>query len=152
MRFEERKMKKNTISDNFTNLYSLSKTLRFELKPIGKTAENIQAKGLLKEDESRAKEYQVVKKIIDKYHKSFIEESFDSVLQPVNDRNSFQKLFEKQVHNFSKLYYKTNKDDKDKNELEAISKIMRKLIVSVFKGNYNESIKKKLDLIPTPYH
>lgn len=143
IRFEERKMKKNTISDNFTNLYSLSKTLRFELKPIGKTAENIQAKGLLKEDESRAKEYQVVKKIIDKYHKLFIEESFDSVLQPVNDRNSFQKLFEKQVHNFSKLYYKTNKDDKDKNELEAISKIMRKLIVSVFKGNYNESIKKK---------
>ncbi len=28
--------------EDFTNLYSLSKTLRFELRPIGKTRENIE--------------------------------------------------------------------------------------------------------------
>ena len=28
--------------DDFTNLYSLSKTLRFELKPIAETKENIE--------------------------------------------------------------------------------------------------------------
>lgn len=32
---------------NFTNLFSLSKTLRFELKPVGKTLENIEKNGLL---------------------------------------------------------------------------------------------------------
>jgi len=31
---------------NFTNLYSLSKTLRFELKPIGKTLEYIEKEGI----------------------------------------------------------------------------------------------------------
>ena len=30
--------------DQFTGLYSLQKTLRFELKPIGKTLENVQKK------------------------------------------------------------------------------------------------------------
>ncbi len=35
-----------TLND-FTNLYQLSKTLRFELKPVGNTKENIEAKVLL---------------------------------------------------------------------------------------------------------
>jgi IS605 OrfB family transposase len=129
--------------EEFTNLYSLSKTLKFELKPIGKTAENIKIKGLLKEDEDRARDYQVVKKIIDRYHKLFIEEVFDSVLAIDSNKKSFPYLFLKQVESYSKLYYKTNKEDKDKIEIDAISKVMRKLIVSVFKGEYNESIKKK---------
>jgi len=129
--------------NDFTNLYSLSKTLRFELKPVGKTAENIKTKGLLKQDEDRARDYQVVKKIIDKYHKAFIEEVFESVLQEGNGQKSFPNVWGKHVENFSKLYYKTNKEDKDKADLENISKLMRKQIVSVFKGEYNESIKKK---------
>lgn len=40
--------------ENFTGLYQLSKTLRFELKPVGKTLENIQKNGLLTQDEQRA--------------------------------------------------------------------------------------------------
>lgn len=39
---------------NFTNKYQLSKTLRFELKPIGKTKDHIEAKGLLTQDKNRA--------------------------------------------------------------------------------------------------
>ncbi len=58
---------------SFTNKYQLSKTLRFELKPIGKTKDHIEAKGLLTQDEKRADSYKVVKKIIDEYHKYFIE-------------------------------------------------------------------------------
>ena len=38
----------------FTNCYSLSKTLRFELRPVGKTLEYIQNAGFLAEDEQRA--------------------------------------------------------------------------------------------------
>ena len=58
--------------DDLTGLYSLSKTLRFELKPIGKTLENIEKKGLIEQDEIRAEEYEKVKDIIDEYHKAFI--------------------------------------------------------------------------------
>ena len=40
--------------EELTGLYSLSKTLRFELKPIGKTLEQIERKGLLTQDEQRS--------------------------------------------------------------------------------------------------
>ena len=37
----------NTINKaKFTNLYPVSKTLRFELQPIGKTKENIEKNGI----------------------------------------------------------------------------------------------------------
>ena len=58
--------------NELTGLYSLSKTLRFELKPVGKTLEHIESKGLIAQDEKRAEEYKKVKDIIDRYHKEFI--------------------------------------------------------------------------------
>ena len=39
---------------DFTRLYPLSKTLRFELKPVGKTKENIEQNGILERDNERA--------------------------------------------------------------------------------------------------
>ncbi len=38
-----------TYSD-YTRLFPIQKTLRFELKPIGKTKENIERKGILERD------------------------------------------------------------------------------------------------------
>lgn len=58
---------------DFKRIYSLSKTLRFELKPIGKTLEHIEKSGILAQDQHRAESYVEVKKIIDEYHKAFIE-------------------------------------------------------------------------------
>ena len=58
---------------NFTRVYPLSKTLRFELKPIGRTLEFINSSGLLEQDQHRADSYIKVKGIIDEYHKAFIE-------------------------------------------------------------------------------
>lgn len=58
--------------DNFTNKYSMSKTLRFRLIPQGKTEEHFEQKHL-KYDVDRAKEYELVKEFIDRYHKTFIE-------------------------------------------------------------------------------
>mgnify|MGYP001139220824 FL=1 len=60
------------ILEQFVGLYPLSKTLRFELKPLGKTLEHIEKKGLIAQDEQRAEEYKLVKDIIDRYHKAFI--------------------------------------------------------------------------------
>lgn len=59
--------------DDFKKLYSLSKTLRFEAKPVGSTLKNIIESGLLEEDEHRAQSYVKVKKLIDEYHKVFID-------------------------------------------------------------------------------
>lgn len=59
-----------------TGLYSLTKTIGVELKPIGKTQELIEAKKLIEQDDQRAEDYKIVKDIIDRYHKDFIDESF----------------------------------------------------------------------------
>ena len=63
------------IADNFIGIYPVSKTLRFELKPVGKTQEYIEKHGILDEDLKRAGDYKSVKKIIDAYHKYFIDEA-----------------------------------------------------------------------------
>lgn len=57
----------------FIGQYPVSKTLRFELKPVGKTLEHITREDLLQHDEKRAKDYKVAKTVIDNYHIDFIE-------------------------------------------------------------------------------
>ena len=64
---------------NFSNLYSVNKTLRFELIPQGKTAEKISELGFLKRDTIRAVKYQQVKVLIDNYHKKFIDDVLKNV-------------------------------------------------------------------------
>ena len=61
--------------NEFVGLYPISKTLRFELKPIGKTLEHIQRNKLLEYDAVRADDYVKVKKNIDAYHKYLIDEA-----------------------------------------------------------------------------
>ena len=60
------------ISEEFCgqgNGYSISKTLRFELKPKGKTLENIEKEKLLESDFKKSQDYKDVKIILDNYHK-----------------------------------------------------------------------------------
>lgn len=58
---------------DFTCQYPLSKTLRFELKPLGKTLAYIHAKNFLQKDATLADSYQKIKPILDEYHRDFIE-------------------------------------------------------------------------------
>lgn len=57
-----------------TNGYSRSITVRNRLIPIGKTEENIQKQHLLDNDITRSRAYVEVKKMIDDFHRSFIED------------------------------------------------------------------------------
>lgn len=66
------------MKNEFINKYSISKTLRFSLIPIGKTAENFDSKLLLIEDEKRAEEYIKVKGYMDRYYRSFNERILNS--------------------------------------------------------------------------
>lgn len=65
----------NGALDQFTGLYPVSKTLHFELKPVGNTLEQIKKGELISQDEERAKDYKTMKKLLDLWHKHFIVES-----------------------------------------------------------------------------
>ncbi len=108
---------KNNLFENFTNKYPVSKTLRFELKPIGKTLEHIESKGLVSKDEQRAEKYKKAKKLIDEYHKRFINEALDYVDFYIekNDRNLLKE--------FASLYRK-------KEDLDKIQKELRQTIIT----------------------
>ena len=103
----------------FTGLYSLSKTLRFELKPIGKTLAYIENKGLLVQDEHRADSYKIVKKIIDEYHKAFIEKSLHGLCLDGLDDYYF-------------YYQIPKKDDNQKKIVDDIQTKLRKQIAERF--------------------
>ena len=60
---------------NFIGLYPVSKTLRCELRPIGKTLEWIEKAQEVEKDEQKAQDYPKVKALIDEYHKVCIRES-----------------------------------------------------------------------------
>ena len=70
----------------FSRIYPLSKTLRFELKPVGNTLEHINKNGLLEQDQHRAESYIQVKKVIDEYHKAFIESVLDNLELQYTDK------------------------------------------------------------------
>lgn len=106
---------------DFTHLYPLAKTLRFELKPQGKTKENIEKINFISDDEQRARDYQEAKIIIDEYHKSFMKKNLKKVKLPIKDLCTFQEL-----------YMNAKKDEK---KFEDIQKKLRGEIDKIFKSD-----------------
>lgn len=115
---------------HFSNLYQLSKTLRFELIPQGKTLEYIQQHGLLEQDEKRAASYEKVKKIIDEYHKQFISRAL----------NNFRI---EGLNFYLELYNKAIRTDVEKKEIEDLAADFRKQIAERFSKHPDDSIKEK---------
>jgi CRISPR-associated protein Cpf1 len=127
--------------NDLTGLYSLSKTLRFELKPVGKTKDNIETKGIIAQDEKRAEEYKKVKDIIDRYHKSFIDMCLAGlVLKTTSDGNNDS------LKDYVALASKSNRDEKEDKDFDDVKTVLRKHIVDAFKkGNsYGDLFKKEL--------
>ena len=108
--------------DSFTGKYSLSKTLRFRLIPVGKTLENFKNKKLLDEDMTRAENYEKVKLYMDRKHKAFI----DRILQAVKLEN---------LSEYIELYYIKNKTDKQKKDIDVFENAFRKQIAAAFKND-----------------
>ena len=112
-------MKNSDNLKNFTNLYPISKTLRFELIPQGKTLEYIEKNGLLERDEHRAESYIIVKKIIDEYHKVFISGALEDFKLTLLEDYLF--------------YYQIPKrSDEEKKKFEEIQTKLRKQIAESF--------------------
>ena len=127
---------KKTFS-KFTNKYPLSKTLRFELKSVAETKKYLQ--NFIDSDTKRAEEYKELKKIIDEFHKDYIEKSLSS--KDILNSEDLKKL-----HDFLsdikklQLYKEKNTLEKKINDLQ---KSLRLQIVKQFKGK-KELFEKKL--------
>lgn len=115
--------------NDFTGLYPLSKTLRFELKPIAQTLEHIQAHGLLEKDQHRADSYVEVKKIIDRYHKALIERVLSDVRLDVDAKGNPTTLLEDYYFH----YMCKSKDEAQLKRFEEVQKKLRKIIADSFK-------------------
>ncbi len=106
-----------------TNLYPVSKTLRFELQPIGKTKENIEKNGILSRDEKRAGDYKIVKGFIDEYHKKFIKDRLWSFRLPLQSEGRHDSLEEYQA-----LYELSKRDDAQEAEFSEVKDNLRGII------------------------
>lgn len=107
----------------FTGKYSLSKTLRFKLLPIGNTLSNIISSGILEEDQHRAESYIKVKAIIDEYHKAYISlmlHDFKLKYEDTGNLNSLEEYFY--------YYHLGSKDEKEQKCFEKIQQSLRKQI------------------------
>lgn len=105
----------------FIGIYPVSKTLRFELRPIGKTQEWIEKNKILESDEQKAEDYPKVKALIDDYHKVCIRESLKGVHF---DWNPLRQAIEE---------YQQTKSDDSKAVLEKEQTSMRKQIAAAIK-------------------
>ena len=117
--------------NQFTNLYSLSKTLRFSLEPEPKekTLENLgfikkenvwvldEKNSLLGQDKERADDYKKVKGLIDDYIKDFIEKSL-----------SHLELKKEDLEKYEELYKTKGKNEKQRSSFEKVKAKLRKQI------------------------
>lgn len=106
--------------NEFTNMYNLSKTLRFSLIPYWETEEYFVKRHLLDEDEERAESYVKVKEYMDRYHRDFIEKVLNTVV--LNN-----------VDEYSELYFKRNKSDAETKKMDELEATMRKQISKCFR-------------------
>lgn len=118
-----------------TGLYPLSKTLRFELRPIGKTLENIERRGLIAQDEQRAEEYVMVKGIIDRYHKAFISMCLSKLRLDLETLQKYVSFAER-----------SKRSEAEEKEFDRVKEDLRKQVVCAFKngGSYGDLFKKEL--------
>lgn len=109
------------------NGYSRSITLRNRLIPIRKTQENLEKSNILESDKTRADSYEVVKEIIDSFHRSFIQETLSKTSFPWEPLFDQFELFQKETDSAKKLVHKK--------ELESLQDVARKKIAKAFKEN-----------------
>lgn len=126
--------------NQFTNLYNVQKTLCFELQPVGKTRENIEEDGLLKQDEERTENYKKVKGFIDEYHKQYIKDrlwNYELPLKGEGKRNSLEE--------YQQFYELSKRDANQEATFTEIKDNLRAIIAKRLteKGSAYERIFKK---------
>ena len=142
----------------FTGLYSVEKTLRFELIPVEGTEKTIQEKGIISDEEERNQKIKKGKMTIDAYHREFIDASLrrDLTGGESGNKDTFEKIAS-EIKEYSVLY-KASADRKKTTEWKDSStankqqlyNLVRELFVK--RGNTIgglETLLKKEDFIKT---
>lgn len=93
----------------FTRKYSLSKTLRFELKPAKETTKKLlEENKVFQNDKNKKLKYIQTKSFFDQLHRDFIKESFQNVeFSRLSDFYENWKLYKKDKKTNEKLYKKS---------------------------------------------
>ncbi len=137
------------IYDQFTHLYKIQKTLRFELKPVGETAIYINdfksqyLQDVVHQDEQRAEYYKVVKDIIDDYHRDYIEKKLS---QSVDTATGVIWVTPEDLEEAYCDYQNLKDNPRDRETRDAWVKrqeSLRKKLVEAFSNN-NDLFKKEL--------
>lgn len=111
---------KNTPSfNNLTNLYSVSKTLRFELKPQFSTLEHIKDNKIIQKGEELKSHYEIFKKILDQVFIKLIDDSLDHTYFDLKLIEQFKDLKFKPREQFT---------EKDATNLRNLKDVMKKQI------------------------
>ena len=121
------------LHDEMHNLFQVSKTLRFELQPIGKTEEYFK-QNILENDEKKAQAYPFVKKYCDEVHKIFI----NDCLKKVN-----KEYLNNELVQYSDIYTSKEFDDEI---LKTCKNNLRKIISETFtkSDNYKNMLSEKI--------
>ena len=139
----------------FIGIYPVSKTLRFELRPIGKTQEWIEKNKVLESDKQKAEDYPKVKALIDDYHKVCIRESLKDIHLDWNplkaaieasrkdNNDETKKALEKEQDNMRKQIAAAIKEFRHYQELTAPTP--QKLIDNVFPDIYDDDALKSFN-------
>ena len=118
--------KEYSIYSKFTNKYPISKTLKFELIPIGESREYIKNNNILEEDKKRADDYVKAKKILDEAHREFINYGLTNLVFEQSELEKFNNLYQEN---------KNDRDDKTQKLLYEQQNKLRKVVANKFKNN-----------------
>ena len=135
------------IFEDFKRLYPLSKTLRFEAKPIGATLDNIVKSGLLDEDEHRAASYVKVKKLIDEYHKVFIDKVLADGCLPLKNEGHNNSLTEYYDNYVSKSQNEDVKKAFEENQQKGMPDLLGRILGSADAWYHQWSIDRYYSLL-----
>ncbi len=116
---------RSTDFGQFTNQYALSKTLRFELKPIGNTAKMLEDAQVFQKDKLIQQKYKATKPYFDRLHREFIQEALVSATLP--SLASYLGIFRRWRNEKDK-----NAKAVDLKELQNKEKELRKEVVEYF--------------------
>lgn len=123
-------MTQKTIFTGFTNLYEISKTLRFELKPVGETEKLLEENQVFLTDKIRQKKYEDIKPFLDEFHLNYIQFCLKDLVLDYAE-------YKKSLDNYQKD--KKNKDWENKKKNEE--KKLREQIVWKFDSKVEDFLK-----------
>ncbi|MEI6222445.1 MAG: type V CRISPR-associated protein Cas12a/Cpf1 [bacterium] len=104
----------------FTKQYSLSKTLRFELKPLGNTSAMLEEAQVLQKDQLIQEKYKKTKPFFDQLHREFVKEAL-------------QETEIEGIEEYSQILEEWKKDKKNKEITKQYQEATKKLRAEVVK-------------------